>query len=57
MNFQAIADKSKVDLNGRIYIPKVIREQIKAKEGDKVEVLADQENRAVLIRLEDKQGA
>ena len=51
MKFEKIKKKQKVDINNRIYIPKVVREVVEMEEGDAVEVLANKENKAVLVKL------
>ena len=54
MNFKPVANEGVIDSVGRVYLAKSVREKIQAEEGDKVEVLADEKNKAVLIKLEDK---
>ncbi|MCK8818111.1 hypothetical protein MWH28_12165 [Natroniella sulfidigena] len=53
MNFKAVTNESVIDCVGKAYIPVSVREAVRAKAGDKIEVLADKDQRAILIKIKE----
>ncbi|MCK8828146.1 AbrB/MazE/SpoVT family DNA-binding domain-containing protein [Natroniella acetigena] len=57
MNFKPVIHQSSIDSVGKTYIPSAVRKAVRAQEGDKVEVLADKSQRAILIKVKEEGGS